>query len=125
MESFDNGSVLISDPKSGKQFKVNVNCLKPYLTSEPPTPADKVNLHLPEVHDDMIIVTPHLINHRSFTKFHLAEDVELSTLGRHPKIILVFFFFFCILYQCTYIVKEPTYNNKQFGQIPVTCVNTH
>ena len=58
VESFDNGSVLISDPKSGKQFKVNGHRLKPYLTVEPPTPADKVNLHLPEVHEDVITVTP-------------------------------------------------------------------
>ena len=58
VESFDNGSVLIYDPKSGKQFKVNGHRLKPYLTTEPPTPADKVNLHLPEVHDDVITVTP-------------------------------------------------------------------
>ena len=58
VESFDNGSVLISDPKSGKQFKVNGHCLKPYLTEEPLTPAAKVNLHLPEVHEDMTTVTP-------------------------------------------------------------------
>ena len=58
VESFENGSVLISDTKSGKQFKVNGHRLKPYLTAEPPTPADKVNLHLPEVHEDAITVTP-------------------------------------------------------------------
>ena len=58
VESFDNGSVLISDPKSGKQFKVNGHRLKPYLTAEPPTPANKVNLHIPEVYEDVIMVTP-------------------------------------------------------------------
>ena len=58
VESFDNGSVLISDPKSGKQFKVSGHRLKPYLTAEPPTPADKKNLHLPDVHEDVIMVTP-------------------------------------------------------------------
>ena len=63
VESFENGSVLISKPKSGKQFKVNGHRLKPYLTVEPPTPADKVNLHLPEVHEDVIMVTPS--SHRS------------------------------------------------------------
>ena len=57
-ESFDNGSILIFDPKFGKQFKVNRHCLKPYLIAEPPTPADKVNLHLPEVHEDVTMVTP-------------------------------------------------------------------
>ena len=63
VESFDNGSVLISDPKSRKQFKVNGHRLKPYLTAEPPTPVDKVNLHLLEVHEDVITVTPS--SHRS------------------------------------------------------------
>ena len=63
VESFHNGSVLISDPKSSKKFKVNGHRLKPYLTAEPPTPAYKVNLHLPEVHEDVITVTPS--SHRS------------------------------------------------------------
>ena len=58
VESFENGSVLISNPKSGKQFKVNGHLHKPYLTAEPPTPANKVNLHLPEVHEDVTTVTP-------------------------------------------------------------------
>ena len=63
VESFDNGSVLISDPKCGKQFKVNGHRLKPYFIIEPPTPADKVNLHLPKVHENVITVTPS--SHRS------------------------------------------------------------
>ena len=62
-ESFDNGPVLISDPRSGKQFKVNGHRLKPYLTAEPPTPAGKVNLDLPEIHEDVMTVTPS--SHRS------------------------------------------------------------
>ena len=36
VESFDNGSVLISDPKSNKQFKVNGYHLKPYLSASHP-----------------------------------------------------------------------------------------
>ena len=48
LKLFDDGAVLISDPKTGRQFKVNGHRLKPYLTSEPPAPANKVNLHLPE-----------------------------------------------------------------------------
>ena len=47
LELFDDGAVLISDPKTSRQFKVNGRRLKPYLTSEPPAPANKVNLHLP------------------------------------------------------------------------------
>ena len=48
VESFDNGSLLIFDPKSRKQFKVNGHRLKPYLIAEPPTSSDKVNLLLPD-----------------------------------------------------------------------------
>ena len=58
VESFENGSVLISDPKSGKKFKVNGHHLKPYLTAKPPISVNKVNLHLLEVHKDVITVTP-------------------------------------------------------------------
>ena len=58
VESFHNKSVLISDPKSGKEFEVNGHRLKPYLTAKLPTPANKVNLHLPEVHEDVITITP-------------------------------------------------------------------
>ena len=47
LELFDGGSVLISDIKSGREFKVNGHRLKLNLTSEPPAPTDKVNLHLP------------------------------------------------------------------------------
>ena len=48
LEFFDGGAVLISGPKTSRQFKVNEHHLKPYLTSEPPALADKVNLHLPK-----------------------------------------------------------------------------
>ena len=48
LELFDGASILISDIKSGQQFKVSGHRLKPYLTSEPHAPADKVDLHLPE-----------------------------------------------------------------------------
>ena len=48
LELFDGGSVLVSDIKSGRQFKVTGHRLKPYLTSEPLAPANKVNLHLPK-----------------------------------------------------------------------------
>ena len=57
-ELFDGGSVLISDIKSNLPFKINDHRLKPYLTSEPPTPADTVNLHLPEVHEDVMTTSP-------------------------------------------------------------------
>ena len=57
-ELFDNGSVLISYTKSGKQLKVNGHYLKLYLTAELPTLADTVNLHLPEVHEDVTTISP-------------------------------------------------------------------
>ena len=48
LELFDGRLVLISDVKSDQKFKVNDHRLKPYMTSEPRAPADKVNLYLPE-----------------------------------------------------------------------------
>ena len=57
MELFKNGSVLVSDTKFDKQFKVNGHRLKPYLTAELPMPVDTVNLHLPEVHEDVTTVS--------------------------------------------------------------------
>ena len=60
MELFVNGSVLISDTKSGKLLKVNGHLLKPYLKTEPPTRTDTVNLYLPEVHEDVTTVSPSL-----------------------------------------------------------------
>ena len=60
LELFEGGSVLIFDIKSDGQFKVNTHRLKLYLTSEPLTPADKVKLHLPELHEDVTTVSPSL-----------------------------------------------------------------
>ena len=58
IELFENGSVLIYDIKYDKHFKVNGHPLKPYLTLEPPTSADTVNLHLPQAHADVTTVSP-------------------------------------------------------------------
>ena len=69
--------------------------LNPYLTSEPPAPADKVNLHLPE-HSRTWGYHPRPISSLDFILFSLAEDVKLSALGRHLKIILPFSFMFFI-----------------------------
>ena len=95
LELFDGGVVLISDPKTGRQFKVNGHRLKPYLTSETLAPADKVNLHLPE-HSRTWRYHPRPISSVGFILFSPAEDVKLSALGRHPKIILPFSFMFFI-----------------------------
>ena len=46
LELFDDGVILIADPMTGRQFKVNGNRLRPYLASKPHAPADKVNLHI-------------------------------------------------------------------------------
>ena len=44
----------------------------------------------------------------SFIKFHLAEDVKLSALGRHPMVILLFYFVFSFC-QFTDIVEGTHY----------------
>ena len=106
LELFDGGSVLISDIKSGQQFKVNGHRLKPYLTSEPPAPADKVDLHLLEYARMWGWYHPRPISSRRFLlEFRLAEDVKFSTLGRHPKIILIFSFL-CVLCFSVFIDVE-------------------
>ena len=48
LDFFEGGSVLISDIRSSKKFKVNGHRLRPYLTSEPPALVDEVDLHLLE-----------------------------------------------------------------------------
>ena len=88
VELFNGGAVCISDPKTGRQFKVNAHRLKPYLNSEPPAPVDKINLHLPE-HSRTWWYHPRPIISCRFL-FSLAEDIKLNALGRHPKIILPF-----------------------------------
>ena len=44
---FDNGSVLILDPKTKNSFKVNEHRLKPYIGEEgpPPTHSEELQLH--------------------------------------------------------------------------------
>ena len=115
LELFDGGVVLISDPKTGRQFKVNGHRLKPYLTSEPPAPADKVNLHLPE-HSRTSRYHPRPISSLGFILFSLAEDVKLSTLGRHPKIILPFsflFFYFSFLLDVEELHQERAHLHRK------------
>ena len=58
LELFEGGSVLISDIKSSRELKVNGHRLKLYLTKELPAPTDIVNLHIPEVHEDVTTVSP-------------------------------------------------------------------
>ena len=46
----------------------------------------------------------------SFIKFHLAKDVKLSALGRHPKVIILFYVVFVFsFYQCTDIIEGTHY----------------
>ena len=58
LEFFEGGSMLISDIKSNRQFKVKGHRLKPYLTSELPALVDMVKQHLPEIHEDVTMVSP-------------------------------------------------------------------
>ena len=58
LELFEDRSLFIFYIKSDKQFKVNANHLKPYLTLEPTTSTDKVNLHILEGPEDVTSVSP-------------------------------------------------------------------
>ena len=57
LELFDSESVLISDIKFGRKFKVNGHRLKPYLALEPPAPANTINLRLSEIQEDVTAVS--------------------------------------------------------------------
>ena len=46
---FDNGSVLILDPKTKNSFKVNGHRLKPYIGEEGPPPTHSEELQLLEI----------------------------------------------------------------------------
>ena len=48
-EAFDNGSVLILDPKNKNSFKVNEYRLKPYIGEEGPPPTHHEELQLLEI----------------------------------------------------------------------------
>ena len=48
LEAFDNGSVLILDPKTKNSFKVNGHRLKPYIGEEGPPPTHSEELQLLE-----------------------------------------------------------------------------
>ena len=49
LEVFDNGSVLILDPKTKNSFKVNEHRLKPYIGEEGPPPTHSEELLLLEI----------------------------------------------------------------------------
>ena len=92
LELFDGGSVLISRIKSGRQFKVNGHCLKPYLKSETPALADKVNLHLPE-HSRTRWYHPRPISSsRFYFGFVWLKTLNLALLGGTPRLSYSFSF---------------------------------
>ena len=92
-ELLDGGSVLISDAKAGRQFKVNGYHLKPYLTSEPPAPAYKLNLHLPKHSRTWRYHAWPIISHRFFF-FCLVwlKTLNLALLGGTPRLSYLFSF---------------------------------
>ena len=49
LEVFDNGSVLILDPKTKNSFEVNGHILKPYIGEEGPPPLPNEELQLLEI----------------------------------------------------------------------------
>ena len=112
LELFNDGSVLISDIKSGRQFKVNANHLKPYLTSEPPAPADKINLHLPE-HSRTWRYHPRPFNScRFYFGFVWLKTLNLALLGGTPRLsYLLVFCVFSFKYRRTILRKGALARN--------------
>ena len=49
LEVYDNGSVLIFDPKTQNSFKVNAHKLKPYIGEEGPPPPHREELQSLEI----------------------------------------------------------------------------
>ena len=49
LKVFDNGSVLILDPKTNNSFKVNEHRLKPYIGEEGPPPTHSEELQLLDI----------------------------------------------------------------------------
>ena len=92
LELFHDGSVLISDIKSGQQFEVNCHRLKPYLTSEPPAPVDQVNLHLPEHLRTWRYHPRPIISRRIYYCFVWLKMLNLALLGGTPKLSYLFSF---------------------------------
>ena len=92
LELFNGGAVLISDIKSGRKFKVNGYRLKPYLTSELPSPADKVNLRLPK-HSRTSWYHPQPISSRGFY-FCLVwlKTLNLALVGGTRRLSFLFSF---------------------------------
>ena len=76
---YDNGSVLILDPKTQNSFKVNGHRLKPYIGEERPPPPHREELQSLEL--------------------RLAKDVKLSTCweATHLNFIFAFVLYF---YHC-------------------------
>ena len=104
LEFFNDGSILISDIKSNQQFNINNHRLKPYLTSEPPAPADKVDMHLPEYARTWRRYHPRPISScRFLLGFIRLKMLNLALLGGTPRLsyFLVFFLYFVFsFYRC-------------------------
>ena len=95
LQLFDGGSVLISDIKLGRQFNVNGHHFKPYLTSEPPAHADKVDPHLPKHSRTWWYLPRPISSHRFYFSFVWLKTLNLALLGGTPRLayLLVFFVF--------------------------------
>ena len=92
LELFDDRAVLISDAKTGRQFNVNGHRLKPYLTSEPPAPAYKVNLHLPEHSRTWRYHPRPIISRRFYFCLVWLKTLNLALLGGTPRLSYLFSF---------------------------------
>ena len=91
-ELFEGRAVLISDIKTDRQFKVNGHRLKPYLTSEPPEPVDKVNLHLSEHLRTWQYHPQPISSRRIYYSFVSLKTLNLALLGGTPRLSYLFSF---------------------------------
>ena len=100
---YDNGSVLILDPKTQNSFKVNGHRLKPYIGKEgPPLLIGKSFNPLR---------SQPLVNR--WSELRLAKDVNLALVGRQPIFILflhlfftfsIYFYFLYLLFALIFVV---------------------
>ena len=101
LEVFDNGSVLILDPKTKNSFKVNGHRLKPYIGEEDP--------HRPIVKSCNSLRSQPLSSR--YSELRLAKDGKLSACWEATHLYLYFsiyflllFFFFAFIFTFIFVV---------------------
>ena len=87
LEVYDNGSVLILDPKTQKSFKVNGHRLKPYIGQEGPPLLIGKSCNL--------LRSQPLVSR--WSELRLAKDVKLSACCEATHLYLIFCIYFLLL----------------------------